>query len=166
MSSTSSRIRLGRLAAGLTVAAAATASALLGATPAYAATTVTAAMDGSRVLIIGTDFSDSITASGSGSTVNLSNLLGSISAGNGCTQLGATVRCTGATSVKFVGMPGNDTFQNNTALPSSLFGGLGSDRLTGGPAADRISGGSDADFAFGQGGLDSCTAENESGCEV
>ena len=32
-------------------------------------------------------------------------------------------------------------------------------------AGDTIRGGLGTDFAFGQGGFDLCTAENESGCE-
>jgi Ca2+-binding RTX toxin-like protein len=164
MFSTASR-RLARLAAGLSVAAAATATTLLGAAPAYAATPVTTSVSGGTLNVVGTGFGDSVTANGGNGVVTLSNLLGSITAGTGCTQLGSTVRCTGVNALQFSGLGGDDTFRNNTSTRSFLAGGAGSDRITGGPGNDVIRGGSGVDFAFGQGGLDICTAENESGCE-
>jgi Ca2+-binding RTX toxin-like protein len=158
--------RLARLAAGLAVTAGATATTLLGAAPAFAQTnSVTASVSAGTLNVVGTTVGDSITANGSSGTVTLSNLLGSIKAGTGCTQLGATVQCTGMTVLQFSGLGGDDTFRNNTSTRSFLSGGGGSDRLTGGPGQDVIRGGSGTDFAFGQGGTDICTAETESGCE-
>lgn len=160
------RHRFGRLAAGLSVAAAVTGTTLLGALPAEAATPVTARMFGTTLSVTGTSLGDSVTAaSGSNGTISLSNLLGSITAGPGCAQLGATVQCSGATSVGFNALGGDDTFTNNTSKPSILSGGDGSDRLTGGSAADRIVGGNGVDFAFGNGGIDRCLTENKSSCE-
>jgi Ca2+-binding RTX toxin-like protein len=166
MSHTTRPRRLARFAAGLAVTAGATATTLLGATPAFAQTnSVTTTVTGGTLNVVGTGFGDSVTANGGSGTVTLSNLLGSIKAGTGCTQLGATVRCTGVNAVQFSGLGGDDTFRNNTSTRSFLSGGAGSDRITGGPGADVIRGGSGTDFAFGQGGTDICTAETESGCE-
>jgi len=160
------RHRFGRLAAGLTVAAAATASTLLGATPAYAAAPVTTFVNGGALFIDGTVLGDSVTASGTNGTVTLSNLIGSITAGPGCVQLGAEVRCSGVTFMRFAAFGGDDTFTNNTSTRSVLNGMSGNDRLTGGSGNDDIDGGRGVDSAFGQGGSDKCAAENESGCEV
>jgi Ca2+-binding RTX toxin-like protein len=148
------------------VAVAVTATTLLGATPAYAqSNSVTTSVSDGTLNVVGTSFGDNVSASGSSGTVTVSNLAGSITAGNGCTQLGATVRCAGVSGIQFSGLSGDDTFRNDTSTRSFLSGGAGSDRITGGPGADVIRGGSGTDFAFGQGGFDICTAENESGCE-
>ncbi len=128
------RGRIALLAAGLAVTAGATATTLLGATPAFAQTnSVTMSASAGTLNVVGTGFGDSITANGGSGTVTLSNLLGSIKAGAGCTQLGATVRCTGVSALQFSGLGGDDTFRNNTSTRSFLSGGAGSDRITGGP---------------------------------
>jgi len=156
--------RFGRLAAGLVVTAAAT--TLLGAVPASAqGSSVAVSASAGRMLVTGTGFGESITASGSNGTVFLSNLLGSVTAGQGCTQLGATVRCTDVNVVMFAGLGGDDTYRNDTAIRSILSGGVGNDRITGGPGKDTIRGGDGVDFAFGRGGVDACVAENEVDCE-
>lgn len=167
MSHTTIRPRLRRFAAGLTVAAGVTATTLLGAAPAYAQTTgVTASVSNGILNVVGTGFGDGVTATGNG-TVSLSNLLGSMKDGGaGCTQLGATVRCTGVSSIQFSGLGGDDTFRNDTPHRTFLSGGSGNDRMTGGSGSDVIRGGLGTDFAFGQGGFDTCTAENESSCEA
>lgn len=164
MSHTSPRPR--RLVTGLAVIAAAAATTLLGAAPASAATVATARVTAGNMIVVGSDFGDSITASGGNSTIDVSNTLGSITAGTGCVQLGAVVRCSGVNAIAFSGLGGDDTFRNNTSLPGNLRGGNGNDRLTGGSGDDRISGNLGTDFAFGLGGFDTCIAENESGCEA
>jgi hemolysin type calcium-binding protein len=169
MSRTSPRPRrFTRLAAGLAVAAASAAGTLLGATPAYAATPVaTSVAAGGFLLIDGTIIGDSVTASLTGGTVKLENLLGPISAGPGCVQQGAVVLCSGITAMRFSGFAGDDTFTNNTSIRSFLSGQSGNDRLTGGSGDDVIDGGRGSDSAFGQGGAaDKCTAESESACEI
>jgi Ca2+-binding RTX toxin-like protein len=148
------------------VAAATAATTLLGAAPAYAATPVTTSVSTSTVFVTGTASADSVTASGGNGTITLSSLLGPISAGPGCVQLGATVRCSGVRAIVFSGGEGDDAFRNDTSTPSDLFGQLGNDRLSGGSGNDVIRGASGTDFAFGLGGFDSCIAENESGCEA
>jgi Ca2+-binding RTX toxin-like protein len=172
MSRTSPRPRrLGRLAAGLAVAAASVSGTLLGVTPAYAQGDSLIASMSDGVLIVngatGANIADGVSASGGNGTIRLSNLQGPITAGRGCVQLGATVQCSGVNTIYFNGFGGDDTFRNNTSTPSRLFGSSGNDRLTGGSANDQIDGGSGVDFAFGQGGFDTCTtAENRSSCEA
>jgi Ca2+-binding RTX toxin-like protein len=167
MPRTSSRPRrLGRVVAGFSVAAAATAATLLGAAPAYAQTGATAQMLGSQLSITGAQGADAITANGGNGVVTLSNTVGSITAGPGCQQLGGIVQCTGLQSMSFRGLGGDDAFRNNTNIRSTLSGGSGNDRLSGGSVNDRITGGLGVDFAFGLGGFDTCTAENESSCEA
>ena len=148
--------RFSRFAAGLTVAAAATGATLLGAAPAYAQTTsVTASVSNGTLSVRGTTFTDTVTATGGFGTVSLSNLTGSITDGGaGCTQLGATVRCTGVTRISFSGGSGNDKFDNQTPIPSSQLGGSGNDILLGGSGNDRLSGGSGKDRLNGGGGDD------------
>jgi hypothetical protein len=167
------RHRLARLTAGITLVAATTATTLLGATtPAYAAqSTPSAAVTFGLLGVTGSTVADVITATGSNGTISLSNSLGSITAGTGCVQLGATVRCTGVKLIEFqdsggeFGGGGDDTFRNNTSTRSNLFGGFGNDKLTGGSGKDRIAGGPGTDAANGGLGVDSCTAETESNCE-
>jgi Ca2+-binding RTX toxin-like protein len=167
MSRTSPRThRLGRLAAGLSVAAATTATTLLGATPAYAASPVTTFLNDGALFIDGSSIGDSVTATGNSGTVTLSNTLGTITAGSGCVQLGASVKCSGVTFIRFAGFAGDDSFTNDTSIRSVLSGGGGNDRMTGGSGDDRIDGGRLTDAAFGRGGTDTCNAESESTCEI
>ena len=158
MSHTTIRPRLRRFAAGLTVAAGVTATTLLGAAPAYAqSTSVSAAVSSGTLVVTGTSFGDVITATGGNGTVNLSNLTGSITDGGaGCTQLGATVRCTGVSFMRFTGSAGADKFDNRTNTNSLMLGGSGNDILLGGSGKDE---------ANGAVGLDTCTAEVEFRCE-
>ena len=159
--------RFSRLAAGLTVAAAATATTLLGASPAYAqSNAVTAKMFGSSLYVTGTAFGDSVSATNASGAVRLSSLLGPITAGQGCVQLGAAVQCSGVSQIRYFGKDGDDTVRNDTAVRLAAFGGNGTDRLTGGSNNDTLNGDAGVDFVFGQGGIDRCTAENESSCEL
>lgn len=43
-------------------------------------------------------------------------------------------------SIFFLGDAGDDSFENNTAIPSDVFGGAGNDRLVGGSVKDRLFG--------------------------
>lgn len=56
--------------------------------------------------------------------------------------------------VTFLGNDGDDRFTNNTAIPSSAFGGAGTDTLVGGSAADRLDGGIGDDTLEGRAGND------------
>lgn len=169
MSHTTRPRRVGRLAAGLVVTAAATASTLLGAAPAHAQTNaVTASMSGGTVIVTGTQSGDNISASGGFGTVSLSTLSTALQAGPGCTQLGAVVRCTGVNVVSFNGLGGADKFEGTQLRRTPILagGGSGNDILRGGSGNDRLSGGSGADNVAGGAGTDACTAEAKSGCEV
>ena len=61
--------------------------------------------------------------------------------------------------IRFDGLGGDDTFTNDSRIPSVAVGGLGNDSLTGGSAADQLLGGDDADTIHGRGGNDSLDGE-------
>ena len=172
MSSTSTRPRrLTRLAAGLTVAAAATATTLLGASPAYAQpSTIGAVVVNGGLTINGTNGNEGVTVNVDNGDVTVTNTTQtSMRAALGCTLVTPKiVRCVGVNRlITFNGFGGNDLVRNNTSVPSILVGGAGSDRLFGGSADDRIDGDSEFDSAFGNGGFDTCVQiENASSCEV
>jgi hypothetical protein len=167
MSHTSPRPRrFSRFAAGLTVAAAATASTLLVAAPAYAqSSSVLVSVSGGdgTLNVSGTPFGDIITASG-GNTVTLSNLTGTFTNVGGCVVSGQTATCNGVQSISFSGLGGNDKFDNLTSKRSNLSGQEGSDILLGGSANDLLGGGPGTDRADGRGGNDVCAAEIEISC--
>ncbi len=169
MSHTTRPRRLARLAAGLAVTAGATATTLLGASPAHAqGSSVTASVTGGLMIVTGTQFGDNVSASGGFGTVSLSTLSTSLKAGTGCTQLGAVVRCDGVTSISFNGLGGADKFDagqiRQTAVNSR--GGSGNDILIGGSGSDRLSGGTGTDQADGRNGSDTCIAESVVRCEL
>ena len=56
--------------------------------------------------------------------------------------------------VVFRGRDGNDTFINNTAVPSLVYGGNGNDHLRGGSGKDTLVGDNGTDYIFGNGGDD------------
>jgi hypothetical protein len=167
MPRTSSRHRLARIAASASLVAAASATTLLTAAPAQAATpvTVTKAL-GSVMRINGSDGQESIRVGLLNGFVTVSNTLGSVQAGTGCTQLGAVVRCDNVTLVGYNGGGGDDSFRNDTSLTVSGNGGLGNDRYTGGSGQDRYKGGPGNDIVNGGNGSDICDAESESACEL
>lgn len=71
--------------------------------------------------------------------------------------LNGTSRSFVATDVReilFYGFAGNDLFRNNTAIPSTAYGGAGNDQLHGGTGADRLDGGAGNDTANGGAGHD------------
>lgn len=57
-------------------------------------------------------------------------------------------------AVWFVGMDGNDRFENKTSIPSHAYGNDGDDTLIGGSGKDHIGGGDGNDRLFGNGGDD------------
>lgn len=63
-------------------------------------------------------------------------------------------------SIVFVGLRGDDFFQNQTAIPSRAFGNAGNDTLIGGSGADRLVGHTDNDIIRGNGGNDVLIAGN------
>lgn len=156
-----------RLAAGLTVAAAATAAAVLGASPAAAQPdAVTISVSAGTLLVGGTPGNDTVTATGA-DVVVLSNLTGRVTAGAGCAQLGAVVRCTGVeNAIRFDAQAGDDKLENKTTIFSAQSGGSGNDILIGGPVGDRLVGGDGVDRASGGDGRDICDAETETACEL
>lgn len=168
---TSRRTVLRRVATGLSIVALTTGVAVVMAPAAHATggTVVTVSRSGSEMNVIGRSRDDSITLTGGSASVRVSVAIGSVVAGSGCQQVGSAVQCSnGSTGIKLVvvnGFDGDDAVRNDTAVRSALFGGRGNDRLTGGSGNDKIIGGLDVDFAFGRGGTDACTAENESSCE-
>ncbi len=166
MPSTSLRHHVARIAAGVSVAAAASALTLLAAAPAQAATpvSVTKAL-GTVMRIAGSDGQESLRVSILNGAVTVSNTLGSVKAGSGCVQLGAAVRCDGVTSIGYNGNGGDDSFRNDTSLLASASGGAGADRYSGGPGEDRFRGGPGDDVVNGGNGSDICDAETESACE-
>jgi Ca2+-binding RTX toxin-like protein len=170
MSHTTTRPRrLARLAAGLAVTAGATATTLLGASPAHAqGSSVTASVTGGLMIVTGTQFGDNVSASGGFGTVSLSTLSTSLKAGTGCTQLGAVVRCNGVSSISFSGLGGADKFDAGQVRQTAVNarGGSGNDIFIGGSGSDRLSGGSGTDQADGRTGSDTCTAESEVRCEL
>jgi Ca2+-binding RTX toxin-like protein len=160
--------RIGRLVAGLSVAAAATAATLLTAAPADAGTVVQVQMLGFEELrITGTNGNDGITVSGAGPFF-VRNSLGPLQPGPGCVRDNsdrAAVRCNKARSITINGMLGRDSLGNGTSLPSFLFGGGGSDQISGGFGNDFIEGNAGSDVVDGSAGFDTCSAEAEFGCE-
>ena len=57
-------------------------------------------------------------------------------------------------SLVFVGLGGDDSFTNNTSIPSTAFGQAGNDTLIGGSGNDRLIGGSGNDVLTGNAGDD------------
>ncbi len=63
-------------------------------------------------------------------------------------------------SILFVGLRGDDFFENQTAIPARAFGQAGNDTLIGGSGADRLIGNTDNDIIRGNGGDDFIVAGN------
>ena len=102
----------------------------------------------SQVLIGGTPIRESATVQQSGDvlTVNL------VDVGT------RTFKASGITSILFVGLGGDDFFQNLTSIPSFAFGGSGEDVLIGGSGNDTLVGNSQNDQLSGNGGDDTLIA--------
>lgn len=79
------------------------------------------------------------------------------------TQQGFATRTFAASevnSVVFVGLRGDDFFENLTSISSRAFGNAGNDTLIGGSGADRLVGNTDNDIILGNGGNDVLVAGN------
>ena len=63
-------------------------------------------------------------------------------------------------SILFVGLAGDDFFENQTAISARAFGQAGNDTLIGGSGADRLIGNTDNDIIRGNGGDDFIVAGN------
>jgi len=63
-------------------------------------------------------------------------------------------------SILFVGLRGDDFFENQTAISARAFGQAGNDTLIGGSGADRLIGNTDNDIIRGNGGDDFIVAGN------
>ncbi|MEV0201700.1 hypothetical protein [Nonomuraea sp. NPDC050691] len=155
--------------------------------PASAAT-VTAQLDSGRILVNGSSGDDGIeiTLNPAGTVVTVSNTLGSVAAGSGCTQAGGAAQCPagGITRVEVFAGDGIDAIRNNTKLPSTLSGDNGIDTVNGGSGADVLFGGFGDDTLNGRGGndrligsvgtdtlnggadTDRCDGEVETNCEL
>ncbi len=103
-------------------------------------------LKGSQLLIEGTAGNDVARVSVSGKDISVEF--------NGVVKTFSKAR-----SILFHGGNGNDTFVNNTALPSRAEGGNGNDDLTGGSAADALFGGTGDDRLTGQSGNDQLLGE-------
>jgi Ca2+-binding RTX toxin-like protein len=57
-------------------------------------------------------------------------------------------------SMRLEGLGGDDRIVNDTAKPSTIYGGAGNDTLYGGSADDEIHGGDGNDWIYGRGGND------------
>ncbi|GII01519.1 calcium-binding protein [Planobispora takensis] len=163
-----------RTLAALALATTALATSAALAAPAHAAG-ATVSKSGTAVKIVGTTGNDSVDVTDfANGTVRVSSILHSVTAGAGCTQLGAVVQCTGATRIQVSMSSGDDTARITGPLPATMSGSAGVDRLSGGSGNDSLSGGSGNDFLFGNGGADfadgsagtdSCSSETEVNCE-
>ncbi len=99
---------------------------------------------GSEVLIGGTTDNDRAVVSQTGSTITV-------------TQTGFATQTFAASevdSILFIGLAGDDYFENQTAIPSRAFGQVGNDTLIGGSGNDRLIGNSQNDIIRGNGGDD------------
>ncbi|GAA2864390.1 hypothetical protein GCM10010517_23590 [Streptosporangium fragile] len=155
--------------------------------PASAAT-VTAQLDSGRILVNGSSVDDGIeiTLNLAGTVVTISNTLGSVAAGSGCTQSGSEAKCPagGIDRVDVFAGDGIDSIRNETNLPSTLsgdngidtvnggsgadilFGGFGDDKLNGNGGNDRLIGSVGHDTLNGGADTDRCDGEVETNCEL
>ena len=76
--------------------------------------------------------------------------------GPGCVSSGASyvASCNGVQDIYLEGGGGDDVLEVSVALPASLSGGAGYDKLLGGGGPDVLDGGSQADVLDGRGGAD------------
>ncbi|MBB5968010.1 calcium-binding protein [Planomonospora venezuelensis] len=155
--------------------------------PASAAT-VTAQLDSGRILVNGSSAADGITIrlNTAGTVATISNSLGSVAAGPGCTQSIGEVKCPtgGIDRIDVFAGDGRDSITNETNLPSTLSGDNGIDNVNGGSSADNLFGGFGDDKLNGRGGndrligsigsdtldggadTDRCDGEAETNCEL
>lgn len=108
-------------------------------------------LDGGTLQLFGTDAPENSVVSISGSTLT-ATLSGFQT---------ETFAASSVTEIVFVGLGGNDSFTNNTSLPSSAYGNDGNDRLNGGSGRDFLGGGAGDDDLRGNGGNDILFAGND-----
>ena len=101
-------------------------------------------LNGGELLLGGGTSNDVGTISVSGS-----NVTATLSGSDAATFTTAEV-----TSIRFVGLGGDDQFTNNTSIPSFAFGNAGNDTLLGGSGNDRLVGGPGDDELRGNDGDD------------
>jgi Ca2+-binding RTX toxin-like protein len=100
------------------------------------------------VSIVGSEGNDSaqIRQQGANLVVSLNSAAG---------RLSRTVPAAQVSRMVFTGLAGNDTFTNQTAIPSRANGGAGDDVLRGGRGVDQLIGGDGSDQLYGGAGTDS-----------
>ena len=81
------------------------------------------------------------------------NIVASLTSPSG--TLSKSVAASSVRYLAFSGLAGNDSFTNNTGVPSKAEGGAGNDTLRGGSASDQLAGGDGSDTLLGNGGNDS-----------
>ncbi len=74
--------------------------------------------------------------------------------GNTLVAEGQTFNAALVNRVVITGLGGNDVIRNNTAKPSTLYGGMGNDTVVGGTVNDVLFGGQGTDTLNGRGGID------------
>jgi Ca2+-binding RTX toxin-like protein len=145
---------------GLTLLATVSAGGL--AAPAFAATTagvVTVVKSTQVQYKAAAGKANAVVVTRSGRTVTIDDKV-AVKAGKGCKAVKGDktkVRCTTAKNPTRVNVylgDKNDSLVNNTALPMSVYGGSGGDRITGGPSGDYLDGGPGGDSIYGLGGND------------
>ena len=90
------------------------------------------------------------------------NVVATISNASGTTT--RTYKLSDVKSIAFSGLAGDDTFTNNTAIPSTALGGAGNDILRGGSGKDTLMGGDGNDKLQGNKGDD--TLQGASGSDT
>ncbi|GAA3610781.1 hypothetical protein GCM10022419_114740 [Nonomuraea rosea] len=173
----------------LTAGAALTGTLLAITGPAHAVTGVNVAGGGTVLQIIAGNVPDNITVSVVGGTLHVSNSADTVPAAAPCVAVTANEVACPAAGILRIGAAtsnGDDTFINDTALPSrvdmgygddtflggsatdevrgrdgndKLLGRAGNDRLFGNPGDDIVDGQGGNDLANGGTGVDACTAE-------
>ena len=100
------------------------------------------------VSIVGSEGNDSaqVRQQGANLVVSLNSAVGRFS---------RTVPAAQVSRVVFTGLAGNDTFTNQTVIPSRANGGAGDDVLRGGRGVDQLIGGDGSDQLYGGAGTDS-----------
>jgi len=69
-------------------------------------------------------------------------------------------------AINFAGLAGDDTFTNNTAIPSTALGGAGNDNLRGGSSNDKLMGGDGNDKLQGNKGDDTLQGASGDDTEI
>jgi len=119
--------------------------------PGAAAAAVTATESGGLIAITGTAGDDATALSDDGESVRIKDA----TAGAGCSQSGADALCPRERRTVTAALDaGNDSLGNSSAVPVTVDGGAGNDKLSGGPGADILRGGAGDDGLDGGAGDD------------